>query len=251
MGKPILKAYYRNIFFEFLVHPDKRDAIIILPGFPSSNVMDDIIYFFYEKGFNVFVPRYPGSYQSKGQFLKTNPITDLLKFIDQLKKGKAVSLWDDNEISFEISKIFVFGGSFGGSVALALATGSKGASKVVLISPVWDFKEHNKQHNEQDLDSMTCFVKKAYKNLYRYQFNSLVQTVSRFKEFSPKYYLNKLNTPILVFHDPDDKSVSINHSRDIKKVIKDIQIVESDTGHGLSIKLLNKYFDKIKSFLES
>ena len=251
MSKPILKAYYGDIFFEFLVYPDRRDSIIILPGFPSSNVMDEIIYFLHEKGFNVFVPRYRGSYQSKGQFLRKNPIIDLINFIDQLKKGKAISLWDDSRISFETNQIFVFGGSFGGSMALALTASSKEISKVVSVSPIWDFKKHNKQSNEQNLDKMTNFVKRAYKNLYRYQFNSLIQAMSKFKEFTPEYYSNKLNIPVLVFHDPEDKTVSINHSRDMKTAIKNMQIVESNTGHGLSIKLLDKHFDKIKAFLRN
>lgn len=250
MGKPILKAYYGDIFFEFLAHSNKRDSIIVLPGFPSSNLMDDIIYFLYKEGFNVFVPRYKGTYQSKGQFLKTNPVGDLIKFIDQLKKGKAISLWDNKVISFEINKVLLLGGSFGGSMALALAADSKEISKVILASPVWDFKEHNRHGNEQDLDSLTCFVKKAYKNLYQYQFNSLVRVIDKFKEFSPKHYLSNLNIPILVFHDPNDESVSIDHSRNMKTVIKNMKLVESDTGHGLSIKLLGKYFDKIKIFLE-
>ncbi|NMB66517.1 hypothetical protein GYA25_00435 [Candidatus Woesearchaeota archaeon] len=42
----ILKAYYGNIFFEFLTHNEPADAILILPGFPSSNKEDDLMKFF-------------------------------------------------------------------------------------------------------------------------------------------------------------------------------------------------------------
>mgnify|MGYP007017149674 CR=1 FL=1 len=58
MQKPIVKSYFDNIFFESLIHKKPSDAIIIFPGFPSSNKQDDIINFLYNKGFNVFFPSY-------------------------------------------------------------------------------------------------------------------------------------------------------------------------------------------------
>ena len=167
MKEPILKGYFSDIFFEFLVHKDKKNTIIILPGFPSSNVMDEKIYFLHKKGFNVFIPRYKGTYQSKGEFLKSNPIIDLSNFVTELKKGTAISLWDMRSIQFDTEQIFVFGESFGGSIACALAATSQDIKKAVIAAPVWDFKNHNKNHDEQDLRHLTTFIKKAFLNLYR------------------------------------------------------------------------------------
>ena len=250
MKKPILKAYYGDIFFEFLIHDIKKDSIILLSGFPSSNCMDEIIYFLHEKGFNVFVPRYKGTFQSKGEFLKTNPIIDLVEFITQLKKGRATSLWNMKNISFEIGQIFVFGGSFGGSIGCALAATSKDISKAVLATPVWDYEIHNKEFKEQDLNQLTKFVKRAFKNLYRYKFNSLPKEIKRFKEFSLPFYKKNLKTHTLVFHDPNDSAVSVEHSRRVVKYIKNIKLIETNTGHGLTIKLLDKYYPKIEAFLK-
>ena len=251
MKEPILKGYFDDIFFEFLIHKDKKDVIIILPGFPSSNVMDEKIYFLYEKGFNVFAPRYKGTYQSKGKFLESDPIIDLSNFITELKKGSAISLWDMKSIKFETEQIFVFGESFGGSIACALAIASKDIKKAVIAAPVWDFKNHNKDHNEQDLRYLTEFVKRAFINLYRYKFKSIDKEMEKFKNISFEYYEENLRTPILVFHDPADNSVSIEHSRKAERAIRDIKLIETNAGHGLSIKFLNEFYPQIEAFLKS
>ena len=36
MSKPILKAYFDRIFFEFITHNHQTDSILILQGFPDS-----------------------------------------------------------------------------------------------------------------------------------------------------------------------------------------------------------------------
>jgi len=249
MKKPILKSYFGEIFFEFMVHKEKRDAIIILPGFPSSNNLDEIISFFYEKGFHVFFPRYKGTFQSKGFFLGTNPVNDLTKFVTQLKKERAINLWDMKRVHFKINKLYLLGGSFGGSVACALSATSREVTKAVVASPIWDYEMHNKEFKEQDLVQLTRFVKRAFRNLYRYNFNNLVDKMKKFKEFSFSFYEKNLKKPILIFHDSNDYSVSIKHSRNAVKNIKNLKLIETDAGHGLSIKLLRGYYSQIEKFL--
>jgi len=46
MKKPILKAYYGGIFFEFILQDRIADAVIILPGFPGRNDYNELIEFF-------------------------------------------------------------------------------------------------------------------------------------------------------------------------------------------------------------
>jgi pimeloyl-ACP methyl ester carboxylesterase len=70
-------------------------------------------------------------------------------------------------------------------------------------------------------------------------------------ELSFSFYEKNLKVPILVFHDPNDTAVSIEHSRRAAKNIKNLNLIETDTGHGLSIKLLDKYYPKIDKFLKA
>lgn len=246
---PILKSHYGKIFFEFLTHKDKRDTIILLGGFPGSTQKDEMMYFFYEKGFNVFFPRFKGTFQSEGEFLETNPVEDLLLFIKELKKEQAKNLWDLSKVNFKIGKINVVGDSFSGAIACGLGACSEDISKIILASPVLDYKKHNIDGNEQDLDALTLFVKRAYKNLYRYSFNSLQKEINKFKEISPNFYLKLLDKPILLFHDPNDRSVSMKHGKVLFGDMKNCRIIKTNMGHGFR-KVLGKYPDLILDFLK-
>jgi len=248
MEKPILKAYYKNIFFEFLTHKNASDTIIILPGFPSSNNNDNLMRFLYSKGFNVFFLRYGGSYQSKGFFLEKNVVKEIGDFVKNLKKVEVTSLWDMSKQKFKIKKLIIIGGSFSGAISCGLAATNKSIKKIILFSPVWDYKEHNKKENEQDLIHLSDFVKRAYKNLYRIKFDNIVNQMEKFKELSPNYYVPRLNIPLLVFHDPNDPVVSIAHTRKMKKILSKINIVEHKIGHGMR-KVLFDEWDKIEDFL--
>ena len=252
MTKPILKSYYKKIFFEFLIHKNESsDAIILLPGFPSSNNEDELMRFFYEKGFNAFYLRYEGSFQSKGHFLESNPIKYMIECINHINKGKVISLWDMEEKSFKNKKLILLTGSFGGAIACGIAARSNHLiSKLILSAPVWDFEKHNTIYEEQNLHHLLDFVKKAYRNLYRIKFNNLVEQIHKFKEASPEYYLKKLDCPVLIFHDPMDKTVSIEHTHKMIKQIKKSELIEHDLGHGLSEKLVEHYWRMIERFIK-
>ncbi len=260
--KPILKAYYDDMFFEFLVHGReegwKRDSIVLLPGFPSSNNYDSEMRYLYSRGFNVFFPRYKGTYQSKGNgksgFLGSNIVQDLKEFISELKKGKAKSLWDNTLVEFSTDgKIILFGGSFSGAVACGLGAVDKDIRKIVLFSPVWDFKKHNESGDEQDLEKFLPFIKRAYKNLYRIGFENLSKKMGEFKECSPEFYLNRLagnETGVLVFNDPEDKTVSIKHTLNIIKIHPWIKSTEHNKGHdGRTSGLIELRWQEIAEFL--
>ena len=251
MIPPILKAYSKDLFFEFLTHDKEADAIILLPGFPSSNKEDELMRFLYEKGFNVFYIRYKGSFQSKGYFLETNIVNDIIESITYLNKGKVKSLWDMQEIFFKNKSLIILTGSFSGAIACGIAAKSKNIiSKIILSAPVLDFRKHNSIYEEQDLIYLLNFVKRAYLNLYRIKFNNLVNQLNKFQELSPQYYMERLDCPLLIFHDPKDKTVSIEHTKEAIKLLKSSKLIQHNLGHGLSELLIKKYWNKIKNFIE-
>jgi esterase/lipase len=247
LNKPILKAYYGRIFFEFLVQNNPADTILYMPGFPYTGDHDREIQFLYNKGYNVFWPKYPGSYQSKGKFLDRNLVNEFSKFIDSLKKGKVISLWDNSQIKFKIKKLILFGGSFSGAICSGLASKNK-IDKMVLFSPLWDFSTHNEKKDEQDLDHLIPFVKRAYKNLFRFEWNSLTNKIKEFPECNPKNYLKKLNLPILVFHDPKDRTVSIRKTLEFEKKLPSMKLVKHNKGHSSRRIMISKW-KRIERFL--
>lgn len=247
MAKPILKSYSGEVFFEFLTHKEKADAIIILPGFPSSNNYDKLIQFLYEKGFNVFFPRYPGSYQSKGKFLDENPINHLSGFVDHISKGSTENLWDLRTKSFKNNRYFLLSGSFGGPFACALARRHPNKfTKIILTSPVLDLSNHNVEFDEQDLLHLTGFIKRSFMNLYRIEFEDLVNQALRFDELNKNFYWSELYVPVTILHDPKDKTVNINHSMRFVDENDNRMLIEHSFGHNLSVELIEKYWGQLE-----
>ncbi|MDP3881712.1 MAG: alpha/beta fold hydrolase [Nanoarchaeota archaeon] len=251
MKKPLLKAYYGGIFFEFVLQDRLADAVIILPGFPGRNDYNELVELFFDRGYHVFVPRYRGSYQSSGTFLSKNPVDDLIMFSKNLDKGFAKSLWDMKKQSFKINKKILIAGSFGGSIACGLAAKQSDFSYIVLASPVWDFTNHNKDGGEQDLKHLTTFCERAYRNCYRINFKDLQTKMAKFKELSPEYYISALmNLPILVFHDPNDKIVSFNHTKEMLPKLNKVTYIEHYLGHGLTDDLINAFWKEVDKFIK-
>jgi cephalosporin-C deacetylase-like acetyl esterase len=174
----------------------------------------------------------------------------LSDFIKELKKGKITNLWDLEDVSFKVKRLFLFGQSFSGAISCGLVAIEKCIDKLVLFSPVWDFNKHNKFGDEQDLGHLVPFVKRAYPNLYRFEFNSLVDAVSKYKEVSPSFYGERIKIPIMVLNDPKDKTVSIRHSESMSKIIENLTLVKHDQGHGFNVKLLEDNWKKIKKYLD-
>jgi pimeloyl-ACP methyl ester carboxylesterase len=250
MKKPILRGYYGGIFFEFILQDRKADAVVILPGFPSGNEFGDLISLFYGKGYHVFVPRYRGSHQSSGIFMSKNPVEDMAFFIEHLKSGEAKSLWDMKKETFEINKLILIGGSFSGPIACGLAAKYPVFSHLILQAPVWDFREHNAAGDEQDLEKMTEFVKNAYKNCYRFKFKSMKKKLEKFDELKPQYYIPKLNLPVLVMHDPNDRSVAYRHTKKYAAMIPTATYLEHYLGHKLLADMLSAYWKEIDKFIK-
>lgn len=247
----IIKAYYGGIFFECALQDSVADAIIILPGFPGRNQYDELIQLFYEKGYHVFVPRYRGSYQSSGTFLSKSPIDDVYFFLEKLEEGKVKNLWDMRKIAFKINKKLLLGNSFGGAIACSVAAKYHLFSHLVLVAPVWDFTMHGAKGDEQDLKKLTVFVKRAYKNCYRYIFDDIIKKLDKFKELSPEYYVPRLQKmPLLVLHDPNDKVVSFQHTKDMLGKFPRATLIEHYFGHGSVEVPLRAYWKEFDKFVK-
>ena len=250
MKKPILRGYYGGIFFEFVLQDKKADAVVILPGFPSGNDFNDLISFFFGKGYHVFVPRYRGSYQSSGIFLSKNPIDDLIFFVEHLKEGEAKNLWDMKKESFKINKIILVGGSFSGSIACGLNAKYPVFSHLILYAPIWDFNEYNSDGREQDVQKIIDFVKNTYKNCYRFKFKDIAKKMNKFDELNPAYYIPKLNLPVLVMHDPNDREVSFKYTKKYLEMIPNATYLEHYFGHKLTGDLLSAFWKEIDKFVK-
>src|SRR3989344_271631 len=124
--------FKKEIVTEFLPPRKKSSKVIILcSGMPSVPYKPDLMEFFSKKGYWVFYPRYRGSWESGGQFLKISPHQDIIDVIDSLPKGFK-DAWGGKIYKVRPSKICLFGGSFGGPAAI-LASLDKRVNKVIAV----------------------------------------------------------------------------------------------------------------------
>lgn len=236
----ILKSYQEDIFFEFLVDTESEGSVVILPGFPESGKDKDLMFRLHGMEFNVFRPKFRGSFQSRGKFLERDPVQTMEGFIENIGNGEAIDLWDEEKVDFEVGEIHLVGQSFSGSTALRLCSNLETVSSLTLFSPVLNFSKHNEEFDEQNLEQLTGFVKRAYRNLYRFSFENIKERMERFEGSSLKILFNDINAPVNIFHDPNDSVVSIEHSREAVKILENAELVEHSQGHGLIGKFLER-----------
>ena len=246
-------AYYGSIFFDYILQDRLADAIVLLPSLPSHNSYENQIKFWFEKGYHVFMPCYRGTYQSNGKFLSKNIVEDILDFVDEMNKGVVKNLWDGKKSEFRINKKILVAGGFSGAFACGIAAKSDLFSHLILASPIWDFESHNSEGNELDLDALLDFIRKSYKNCYRFNFKSLKKAVVKCKEAHPNYYLPRLlesKFPILVFHDPNDKNVSFAKTKSVVEKVPNATLIEHYLGHGLSGDPIPVFWKDVDKFIK-
>lgn len=103
----IYSSQYKNLFFTYIFSKRKpsNGAIILLDGLPSNpSSKDNLMQELSDRGYDVFFPRYEGTWESKGIFLERIPSETIIEFIEMLKAGKNIE--DKKE---QINKIFLLG----------------------------------------------------------------------------------------------------------------------------------------------
>ncbi|MFH0803728.1 MAG: YqiA/YcfP family alpha/beta fold hydrolase [Candidatus Tagabacteria bacterium] len=244
----IYRSKIKDIIFEFTPpeSEEKKGVIIICDGLPSVPKQKDLMSYFSSQGFFVIYPRYSGTWESDGEFLKESPTKDIEDIINLIKTGKIIELYADKEFNIESGGIYLIGSSFGGAVALSLAE-SKNISKVVALSPIVDFKRHNNQGGEQDLNWLSGFILKAFGQGYRFD-NSNWKKMIKGEIFNPPQELKlkkETSMKILILYDKSDESVDYKKIKDYssKNGIKTIET--ENIGHLSFSKLSDEIKNKI------
>jgi pimeloyl-ACP methyl ester carboxylesterase len=153
----------KGLVSEFL--PPKRKSrrvIVLCDGMPTVPSKRSLLEKFSKLGYWAFHPRYAGTWESAGVFLKRSPHEDVLSLIDQLPKGFA-SEWDGSKMGIESPNVILLGSSFGGTVAL-LCSRHPSVSKVIALSPETDWREEGEA---EPVDWLFDFLKRAFGMGYR------------------------------------------------------------------------------------
>ncbi|KKP32837.1 MAG: hypothetical protein A2312_00205 [Candidatus Staskawiczbacteria bacterium RIFOXYB2_FULL_32_9] len=245
--KPFRTRFAKDIVCEFL--PPKKPSnkvIIISSGVPSVPKLSDTINFYSNKGFWVFHPRYRGTWESDGSFLKKSLDLDIQDVINQLPKG-FICLENNKKYFIKLGKLYLFGCSFGGPAAI-LNSKDKRVLKVVTLSPVIDWSSESK---DEPLDKSFKYAKLAYGNAYRID-------TKKWNELKLGKFYNPINNvdkvsgkKIMIFHAKDDRSVNWKPAVEFCKKTGSELVLLNKGGHfGSSYFSKLKFYNKIKKFIK-
>jgi pimeloyl-ACP methyl ester carboxylesterase len=223
-----------------------NDIVILASGFPSMPGKGSVLEFFARRGYIAVLPRYRGTWESDGVFLKDSPERDIIDVIDEIEKGSVLDLWSEEKNNFVPQKIVLIGSSFGGAAVL-LASRDVRVGSVVTLSPVVDWSAKNKT---EPLDWMYGFVRRGFGSAFYFTkggWNKLAGGIF----FNPMHYADEIDgKKILIFHTKDDDAVSLTSVKKFAGETKSKLIVYKRGGH-LSLRHVTRSsFDKrIKQFL--
>lgn len=242
----------KDIIFEFSPQSDgkMRGVIIVCDGLPSMPKQKELISYLASRGFFVIFPRYRGTWESGGEFLKASPTKDIEEVINLLKQGKITELYAGRTFDVKKEKVYLIGSSFGGTVALSLLN-NRSVSKIVALSPIVNIKRHNDKKKEQDLVWLGGFIKRAFGEGYRFNDKNWEKMILGEIFNPPQKIAPKRAKDILILYDKSDSEIDYRKIEDYA-LKNGIEIIAwENIGHLSFSKLPKEAWNKIIDWLNA
>jgi len=246
--------FKKEIVAEFLppVRSGKRQKVIILcDGMPSIPTKQPLAEFLSRKGYWVFYPRWRGTWESGGEFLKKSPVEDIADVITALEKGRIREIAFGQEFRLSPDSIFVIGGSFGGAAAI-LASLDRRVKKVIANCPVVDWSVLLQgPEKETSNKSYPAYIREAFGNAYRLPDRNW-NKLRRGDFYNPAQHIRELTaSKIMMFHARDDPYIPW---RLVDGFAKRAQIklkLLPRGGHLSTSRTVQKHWPRIMRFFDS
>jgi len=194
--------FKRDIVCEFLPPARTSKKVLILCyGMPGVQKDKATMEFWSKKGFWVFFPRYRGTWESGGEFLKNSPEQDILDVIGEIPKG-FTDLWSGKNYRLPSTgcELSVLGASFGGTAAV-LASRDRRVRKAVALSPVIDWRVETP---DEPMDKLAEYIPRAFGGCYRFSKKNWGR-LSRGEFFNPADETATIDgKKLLIVHAKDD-----------------------------------------------
>ncbi len=238
--------FKKEIVAEFLPSVRKSNKVIIFcDGMPSLPNKRRVMESFAKKGYWCFHPRYRGTWESGGKFLKFSPEKDVLDIIDQLPKGFA-DAWSGKKYRVPSPEVYLVGTSFGGAAVL-LASRDKRVKKVIAVSPLIDWRAQSKT---EPLSLHIRRTENAFGEAYRLVpggWNKLKTG----KFYNPAIHADEIDgKKAFIIHAKDDKVVPLGPTVKFAQAIGAKLLLLKKGGHlSPSIIMKPRSYKKVKKFL--
>ena len=243
-GDIIADSYYQE--------KNSGKVVIFCAGIPGASSYPELAEKYAAAGCIFIQPKYVGSWESYGRFSVEGCKNTIIDFIVGLQQKQVKTIFGD---SFEvvINRIYLFGHSFGGSVALSAGAELDNVG-IIVLAPVMDFgKQGNGEYPEEKMNWLSDFISAGFENGYRGfvkdNWDNFCTTGSGLNAIE---YITKLKERgILLVHGRSDTSVNFNRSKDFADKLKamggNIEYVETEDDHG-GVKLTS--FEKVVSWIK-
>lgn len=235
------KEVYRTVFKKEIlcefVEPAKESSrvIILCSGMPGYPAKRELLERLSKRGYWVFLPRYRGTWESKGSFLKYSPEKDIKDVVDSVHH-EITELWNKKKFRIENPKIFVLGWSFGGP-AVILNSSDKRVKKVLAISPVIDWRIDSKI---EPMDKELEYMKTGFHGSYRCR-DSDWKRLAEGKMYNPIDEIDRVDAKkIWIMQALDDESVNPGPSKVFARKTGCKITLFKKGGHSISYKVLKK-----------
>lgn len=243
--------FKHDIVAEFLppLLPRKRQRVVIVcDGMPSIPRKQPLVDFLSARGFWVFYPRWRGSWESGGQFLRISPERDLLDLLDELPRGFRETAFG-RKFKLSPHDVFVIGGSFGGAASL-LASLDPRVHRVVACCPVVDWGIlDQEQEKETSNPSYPAYLREAFGNAYRLTDRNW-NKLRAGKFFNPLARLAEFDgSKILMFHAKDDPYIPWRGVRDFADHVGARLHLLARGGHLSTQHTVRSHWHLIQNFL--
>ena len=242
-------SFAEGIFAEFWI-PNKPSgkAFIIVDGCPTVPSKHTLGEFLARKGYWVFHPRYRGSWESKGEFLKYSPDEDVRIVALSLNLG-FINIYDNITYLLDIKEINVVGASFGGAAAI-LSSRYPEINKVVALAPVIDWNYGHPRSKNKDFNKFHQDPRLGFGDAYRTPDKNLNKLMNG-KFFNPIAYVKEIEGgKIFLAHTKDDTVVPYEPTLKFAKLLGIKPLLFAKGGH-LSSRILTQslVWKKVKAFL--
>ncbi len=245
----ILRTRFKKEIVSEFLPPERpsRKVIILCGGMPGAPKAREVMEFWSKRNFWVFFPRYRGTWESGGEFLKHSPHHDILDIIDELKKG-FIDLWSHKKFKVKSKKLYIFGGSFGGPSAILCSRDPK-VTKAIAFAPVIDWQAPSK---DEPMDKLGAFLPHGFGNCYRFTTKNW-RRLSRNGIYSPLKEADSIDgRKLLIFHAKDDTDVPYEPTREFAEKTDAKLITLQNGGHfGFSRSIEPRFYRHIKKFFRS
>ena len=157
-----LRIKYKDILIGVWLNGNMGN-IVISPGLPQYiDKHHLIIKRLSGMGYNIFTPRYIGSWESDGNFSLKNCIRTLDQTLEMVGLGRAVESYNVSEVIWSNSlPTYLIGFSFGALPVLLLKT----ETKKILVCPFVNMEYHRGINGVEDLERTLQFLSRGYTNV--------------------------------------------------------------------------------------